>query len=432
MPALATLAAQPLMGLLDTALLGRVGISELAALGAANALLNLLAAALIFLEYGTTARLARRFGAGDMDTLLREAVQMGWLAVVLGGLLTVVFALFPRALLSLVSVPEPVIEPGAAYLSIRAFGMIAGLLIFVGNGTFRGLQDTRTPLAITVAMNALNAVLDIVLIFGWEAAGIPALGIAGAAWGTVIATWAGALLFLGVGSGRMELLRSGVRAFQFRWHLLRDLLGIARDLLLRTIGLQAALFMGTRMAARFGEDSLAAHQVGWQLWMFLALLLDSLAIAGQALVGRTLGAGRVAHARVVGNKLILWGLALGLAFALVFVALRNVLPRIFTDEPEVLRTLATIFAVLAWMQVPNAVLFVLDGLLIGASDMRFLRNSMVILGLFGMGTAWAGAALGGNLLGVWLGVSVFMAARLAVMGARWMGTGWQGPPLDRA
>jgi putative MATE family efflux protein len=425
-PALVTLAAQPLMGLLDTALLGRVGTAELAALGAANALLNLLAAALIFLEYGTTARLARRFGAGDMNLLRSEAVQMGWLAVILGLALSVVFFFVPGFLLRyIVHVPATVMDPGATYLSIRAFGIVGGLFIYVGNGTFRGLQDTKTPLAITILMNGLNAVLDVILIFGWEAAGIPAFGIAGAAWATVAATWVGAVTFLLVGGRRLEItkaLHQGI--LMLRWDLLRDLLGLARDLLLRTVGLQAALFMATRMAAAFGAASLAAHQVGWQLWAFLALLLDSLAIAGQALVGRSLGAGRIDHARSVGNRLCLWGVALGAVFTLIFLLLSGFLPRVFTDSDEVIASIGTIFVLLAWMQIPNGVLFVLDGLLIGASDMGFLRNSMVALGLFGVLTAWLGARIGGDLLGVWLGLSVFMVARLLVMGIRWLGTGW--------
>jgi putative MATE family efflux protein len=299
------------------------------------------------------------------------------------------------------------------------------LFIFVGNGTFRGLQDMRTPLAMTVVMNGLNAVLDVILIFGWEDVGIPAFGIAGAAWATVVATWVGAVSFLLVGGRRLEIakaLHQGV--LMLRWDLLRDLLGLARDLLLRTVGLQAALFMATRMAAVFGAASLAAHQVGWQLWAFLALLLDSLAIAGQALIGRTLGAGRADHARSVGNRLCVWGALLGAFFALIFLVLSGFLPRVFTDSEEVIASIATIFALLAWMQIPNGVLFVLDGLLIGASDMAFLRNSMVTLGLFGVLAAWLGARIGGDLLGVWIGLAAFMIARLLVMGARWLGTGW--------
>jgi Na+-driven multidrug efflux pump len=178
------------------------------------------------------------------------------------------------------------------------------------------------------------------------------------------------------------------------------------------------------MAARFGTSSLAAHQVGWQMWYFLAFLLDSLAIAGQALIGRTLGAGRSDHARAVGRRLCLWGVWLGAGFALVFLLLREQLPRLFTPEPAVLQAVGSIMVILALMQLPNAVLFVLDGLLIGALDMRFLRNALAALGAFGVLMAWLGATFGGSLQGVWLGFACFMLVRLAAMGARWLGGGW--------
>ncbi len=439
------------MGLLDTALIGHLGSTELATLGAANTLLNFLFTILIFLEYGTTARLSRRFGAGETDLLIQEAIQMGWLATVLGFLMTGVLFFFSRPFLQLLQVPPEVLSMGSLYLSIRALGGIPGLWIRLGNGIFRGLQNTKTPLMIVTGMNLLNALLSIILIFGWPTLGIPAFRIVGAAWATVIATWVGGitfLLFVGRGlravgghqkgqspesppgmvqqlkSSRFIGLRLRATVFWPRWEILRDMLAISRDLLLRTLALQAALFTGSRMAASFGTASLAAHQVGWQLWTFSALLLDSLAIAGQALVGKTLGAGQADYARFIGNRLCRWGLGLGTIFCLGFLMLQDLLPRIFTQDPEVLETVNSIFELLAGMQIPNSVLFVLDGLLIGASDMIFIRNSMVSLGLLGILLTWLGGTVGGNLKGVWIGITLFMLTRLGVMGLRWMGKGW--------
>jgi putative MATE family efflux protein len=434
-PALGTLAAEPLMGLVDTALVGHLGSTELATLGAANTLLGFLFTVLIFLEYGTTARLSRRFGAGEIGLLVQEAIQMGWLATGLGLLMTNVLFFFPHLFLRLLNAPPEVLSTGATYLSIRALGGVPGLWIRVGNGIFRGLQDTKTPLLIVVGMNLLNALLATILIFGWPQANIPAFRIAGAAWATVISTWVGGIAFLWA-VGRKY--RTGIihhssfrtahhpmtTAFWPRWEILRDMLAISRDLLLRTIALQAALFTGSRMAAGFGTASLAAHQVGWQLWIFLALLLDSLAIAGQSLVGKNLGAGRAEYARSVGNRLCLWGLGLGTMFCFGFLALRGFLPRIFSNDPIVLSTVDTIFGLLAGMQVPNSVLFVLDGLLIGASDMIFIRNATISLGILGALSTWLGGTFGGNLKAVWLGITVFMLARLVVMGWRWKGKGW--------
>jgi Na+-driven multidrug efflux pump len=439
------------MGLLETALVGHLGSTELATLGAANTLLNLLFTILIFLEYGTTARLSQRFGAGEIDLLLQEAIQMGWLATVLGFLMTGILIFFSRPLLQLLQVTPEVLSMGSLYLSIRALGGIPGLWIRLGNGIFRGLQNTKTPLILVIGINLLNALLSIILIFGRPELGIPAFGIVGAAWATVIATWVGGITFLlSVGhelwamgghpkaqdpesnsipiketkKNRLTAPRPRSIVFWPHWEILRDVLTISRDLLLRTLALQAALFTGSRMAASFGTTSLAAHQVGWQLWTFSALLLDSLAIAGQALVGKTLGAGQADHAQSIGNRLCRWGLGLGTIFCFGFLILQDFLPKIFTQDPEVLETVNSIFGLLAWMQIPNSVLFVLDGLLIGASDMVFIRNSMVSLGLLGVLLTWWGGTVGGNLKGVWVGITLFMLTRLGAMGLRWIGKGW--------
>ena len=424
-PALGALAADPLLGLLDTALIGRLGAAPLAALGAANAIFGLLGASLVFLEYGTTARLARRFGAGLMDLLVREAVQMTWIALGLGTAITLWLHFAPGSLLGWFDLPAEVRAPATTYLSIRALGMIPSLGLRVGHGVFRGIQDTRAPLVIVVAMNALNGGLDVLLIFGWAAVGLPAFGVAGAAWATNAAQWLGVLAMFSWLRHRLRSLGVETRlSFRVDFTTIREFGGIGRDLLLRSLGLQAALFAGTRMAAAVGTAALAAHQVSWQLWLFLALLLDSLAIAGQALVARWLGAGRTDVAQAVGRRLQLWGLALGVTFALLFLGLRPWLPRIFTDDPAVLAQIDQVFPILAWMQIPNSWLFVLDGLLIGASDMRFLRNSMVPLGAFGAFTAWAGYRIFGTLPGVWVGIATFMIVRTLAMDLRWRSGRW--------
>jgi len=430
-PALGTLAAEPLMGLLDTALVGHLGSTELAALGAANALLAMVFAILVFIEYGTTARLARLLGARRLGPLAHEAVQMGWIACGLGVLVTLAIYGLRHPLLVIVDAPPEIVDIAATYLAIRSLGALPGLWVRLGNGVFRGLQDTKTPLVIVIAMNVLNAVLDVLLIFGWSAVGIPAFGIVGAASATVIANWLGGLAFLWILRRRLhDALVSSPGGIWPRWDILRDMLGMSRDLMLRTLGLMAALFMGTRMAATVGTVALAAHQVGWQLWIFLALALDSLAIAGQALVGRLIGAGRADIARRVGNKLCCWGLWLGIGFCITFLLLRNVLPRIFSDDPTVLAAVGSVFLLLSLMQIPNAIVFVIDGLLIGASDMAFLRNAMMALGLFGVAATWVAGTLGGTLFWVWVGLSAYMFARLAVMWMRWAGGRWAGAADD--
>jgi putative MATE family efflux protein len=434
-PALGTLAAEPLLGLVDTALVGHLGATPLAALGAASAILNLAFSLLVFLEYGTTARLGRRYGAGDHTGLVDDAIQTFWLATALGVGMTLLLTLCARPLLALVAVPPGAEDAATAYLAIRGIGALPGLWLRAGNGVFRALQDTRTPLAIVVGMNALNAALDVLLIYGWSAIGIPALGIAGAAWASVIATTSGTAIFVTVLSRRLARLDRDAAAHATvrtrrrpNLRVLRELTGVSANLVVRTVSLMAALFMGTRMAAMLGTVPLAAHQVAWQLWMFLALVLDSVAIAAQALVSRLLGAGAADGAAALGNRLIRWSVWMGIAFAALFVLLRPVLPRVFTDDPAVLAAVDGIFLVLALMQIPNAVLFTLDGLLIGASDFAFLRNAMAIIGTIGAVAAWAAGRLGGSLGWIWLAIALFILLRLAAMGARWRGGRWAGPP----
>jgi len=425
-PALGSLAAEPLMGILDTALIGRLGSTELAALGAANALFGLLAASLIFLEYGTTARLAQRFGAGRFDLLAHEGMQMAWLGTILGILLTGVLFFFPENLLRWVNVPEEVVAPATLYLRIRATGALPSLWLRVLHGVFRAIQDTKTPLYVVIGMNLLNAILDLVLIFGIPALGLPAFGIAGAAWATVISGWTGAVfLYAAFRPKRREHGIFSPKGRRPEWRTLRAMTQLSSDLLLRSLGLQAALFTGTRMAATFGTAALAGHQVAWQLWIFLALILDSLAIAAQALVGRLLGENSLNSAQALGDRLCRWSLGVGVVFASIFLALRSVLPGLFSNAPDVLAAIDSIFVFIAIMQIPNALLFVLDGLLIGASDMGFLRNSMISLGLFGAFCAWGGGHWFGDLRGVWIGISVFMVARTLVMAWRWFKKGWQ-------
>lgn len=424
-PALGTLAAEPLMGLLDTALVGHLGASPLAALGAATAVLNLILSLLIFLEYGTTARLARRHGAGRDAALARDAVQLAWIATVLGLLLFVLLRFGSGTLLRLVDVPDEARRAAATYLHIRAWGALPSLWIRLANGILRGVEDTRTPLRIAVAANVVNAVGDLLVIHGVASLGIPAFGIRGAAWATVIATWVGAAAF---GPPLARILLPGLRAspgsLRPAWGPLREMLAMSRDIVFRTLGIMVGLFAGTRMAASLGTVALAAHQVGWQLWMFLALVLDSFAIAGQILVGGALGRDRPDLARVAGSLVLRWAFGTGVGFAALFLVLESSLPRVFTDDPAVLRAVGDIFVLLALTQIPNAILFAYDGLLIGASDFRFLRNAMIALGVSGILTTWLGRTIFDSLFGVWVGLGAYMVLRLVVMAARWRGGKW--------
>ncbi|MFN2556587.1 MAG: MATE family efflux transporter, partial [Nitriliruptorales bacterium] len=258
LPAMGALVSDPLLGLVDTAVVGRLGAEQLAALGLGVAVLATVSWVFNFLVYGTTAEVARAVGAGDLLAAGRRTAHAGWVALGLG--LTTGLAVFvsARPLLDVLGATPELIEPGATYLRIRAVGIAAVLLAYVGHGAFRGVSDTRTPLVLTIAANLLNGALDVVLVFGFG------MGLAGAAWATVAAEVSIALAFALL--ARRAGLPLGGHGLPHASEL-KTLVSVSRDLFLRTGGLLVGLLAVTSAAARAGAVTLAAHQVLWQVWI---------------------------------------------------------------------------------------------------------------------------------------------------------------------
>jgi putative MATE family efflux protein len=211
--------------------------------------------------------------------------------------------------------------------------------------------------------------------------------------------------------------------------LARRDLSLGKWIFVRTTALMSSFLLAGAVATRFGEASIGAHQVAFQLWIFLALVLDSVAIAGQIIVGRELGAGRTEQAYGASERMIWLSVALGGVFAAVTLALGGVLPRIFTGDGAVLDEAALLWPLFALMQPLNGAVFALDGILIGAGDGPFLAGSMVAA--FLACAALLVAALAGDwgIRGVWAALVVLIAIRLLLMTARfrrgrWLVTGW--------
>lgn len=399
------LAADPLLSLVDTALVGRLGAVPLAALGIDAALFTTLFWLFNFLTYGTTAEVARLVGAGRPQEAGRRALQALWLALGAGAALTVLLQAAGPALVALMGAEGPVREPALDYLRIRAFAAAPVLVVMVGHGVFRGLKDTRTPLVVALATNALNALLSWVLIY-------PAgLGITGAAWGTLVAQTLAAGAFLLLARRRVPVADLRVdRA------AMRSIVQVSRDLFLRTASLLAGLLVTTAAAARMGTDTVAAHQVARELWILLALVLDGFAVAAQAMVAGSLGAGRPDRARAEALALLRWGVGAGLLIGAAYLALAGVLPRLFTDEPAVLARIGTVWAVVALLQPIGGVVFVLDGVFMGAGDFRYLRTTTALAALgvlapVAVVAAWAGW----GIVGIWTGMAAMMLARLLAL-----------------
>jgi putative MATE family efflux protein len=404
-PALGALAADPLVSLVDTAFVGRLGAVALGALGVNSAVFTLVFFLFNFLAYGTTPLVGQAVGAGRPDTAGRIVTQALALAVAIGVVILAVLELLTGPILAVMGAGPELQAPAATYLRIRALAAPAVLVVTVGHGAFRGFQDTRTPLVATLGLNLVNLVLDPVLIFGlgW--------GIAGAAWATAVAQWAGAVWFF-ILLARLTRLSWA----ELRLESLLPLLRVGGQLTVRTLSLLGTLTLATAVAARVGTVAVAGHQVAAQLWTFLALVVDALAIAAQALVSRYLGSGDPGAARQAADRMLQWGLLLGLGLGVSFWLLRGVLAGVFTDDPAVV---ARVFPFVAVMQPINAAVFVWDGIFMGAREFRFLAKAMVASSVVAAAVLLSVLPLGLGLVGVWWGMVTLMVVRGLTLSLRY-------------
>ena len=415
-PALGTLAVEPLYVLVDTAIVGRLGTVPLGGLALASAVLTTLLSAFNFLAYGTTARVAFLTGRGDHRGGAGVAAQGLWLCAVLGLPLAVLVAAGSRALAGLLGGEGDILDGATTYLRISAAGIPAVLVALVGNGYLRGRGDVRTPLVVVGVANVVNLVLEVVLVYRFD------LGLAGSAWGTVVAQLLAAAWFL-VLVGR-RVLGAQVGLAPVRDEMGR-LLVAGRHLFVRTAALLATLALSTAVAARVGASTLGGHQIALQVHSFLALALDALAIPGQILVGTLLGSGQLDEALATSRRLLRLGLIAGALIGLAVAASSPFLPHVFSADPAVLDRATAALVVVGLAQVPAAVAFVLDGVLIGSSDFRFLQWAMVVaLVLF---LPFAAAVLRWHHLGVagiWGGLLAWMLGRALLNAGRFRGQRW--------
>jgi len=419
-PALGALVAEPLFLIVDAALVGHLGIEPLAALGIASAVLQTIVGLMVFLAYSTTPAVARRFGAGDPTKAVSVGIDGMWLALGLGALLALGGFFATPLLVGLFGATPEVAAQAEIYLGISMWGLPAMLVVFAATGLLRGLQDTVTPLWIAGLGFAANALLNWAFIYGlgW--------GIAGSAAGTVVAQWAmvgayvivvGALARRHAASVRPQ--REGVR-------------GSARSggwLFVRTVSLRIALLATVVVATALGTEELAGWQVAFTIFSTAAFALDALAIAAQALIGKGLGAEdpRLVH-RVLART-VAWGVWFGVLVGGVIAALSGVIGLLFTGDAEIAALVQPALLVLGVAQPLCGVVFVLDGVLIGAGDGRYLAiagginlvpflPALVLISWLqptgAAGLAWLSLAFFG----------VYMLARLATLGWRVRGASW--------
>lgn len=420
-PAFLALVAEPLFLMVDAAVVGRLGVVPLAGLGTASSVLLTAAGVFVFLAYGTTSVVARQVGAGSP----RGAIEVGtggvWLAGGLGVVAALVVGLAARPIAGVFGSSPEALDQAVTYLQVSALGLPGMLLVLSATGILRGLMDTRTPLVVSVFGFGGNAALSALLVLGLD------MGIAGAAWGTVIAQWGMALALLAVVLHRGR----GVGA-SLRPHIGR-VVSAALDgapLLVRTLALRAIILLTVYVAAGFGDVPLAAYQVTTTIWSLLTFALDALAIAGQALTGASLGGGDADGAREATTLMVRWGVWGGVGLAVVILLLHRAIPHLFTQDPQVQAAIAGGLVVVALAQPLSGYVFVIDGVLIGAGDGPWLAGSMTLVLIAYVPVVALARSLGdghGDVVSVvvlWAAFTVFMLLRGACMAWRIRGDAW--------
>jgi putative MATE family efflux protein len=418
-PAFGALVAEPLFVMADSAIVGHLGTAQLAGLGVASALLTTAVSVFVFLAYATTAAVARRVGAGDLQAAIRQGMDGIWLALLIGATVIAVALPSAPALVDLFGTSDTAAPYATTYLRISSLGIPAMLIVLAATGVLRGLQNTKTPLYVAVSGFVANAALNVGLVYGAD------LGIAGSAWGTVIAQWGMAAVYLIVvvcGARRQGAsLRpdaAGIRASAQA--------GV--PLLVRTLSLRAILLIATAVAARLGDADIAAHQIILSLWSLLAFALDAIAIAGQAIIGRYLGANDPRGARAACRRMVQWGIAVGLTLGLLVILARPLFLPLFTSDATVKDTALPALIMVALSQPICGVVFVLDGVLMGAGDGPYLAGAMVVTLAVFVPAALLVPAVGGGLTALWGAMTLMMAVRMLTLllrarSGRWIVTG---------
>lgn len=424
-PALGALVAEPLFLIVDSALVGHLGVAPLAALGIASAVLQTIVGLMVFLAYSTTPAVARRFGAGALSKAVSVGIDGMWLALAIGAVLALVGYAATPFLVGLFGAAPEVQAQARTYLGISMWGLPAMLVVFAATGLLRGMQNTVIPLWIAAVGFGANALLNWAFIYGlgW--------GIAGSASGTVVAQWGMVVAYVVV-VGRLARRHSA----SVRPHR-EGVGGSARSggwLFLRTVSLRFALLAMVAVATGLGTDELAGWQVAFTIFSTAAFALDALAIAAQALVGRGLGAQDELFVRRVLGRTVAWGAWFGVIVGFVIGALSGVIGLVFTGDAAIAALVQPALIVLAVSQPVCGIVFVLDGVLIGAGDARYLAivgalnlvpfvPALLLVALLhptgAAGLAWLAGAFFG----------VYMLARLATLGWRVRGHTWMTVPV---
>lgn len=404
LPALGTLAIDPLVSIVDTIWVGRLGTVELAALAVASAVFGAVFAVFNFVSVTITPMVAGEVGRGFPERAGGITKGALLISLALGVVLAVAVGALSESIVGAFGATGEVLEQSAAYLEVRAMALPAMLLAMVCVGVYRGHQDTRTPLYVAIGMNIVNLVLDPILIFGAGA------GVVGAAWATVVAQTIAAIAFLALLFGRDNAAFGlGGRTHGLRGLGIGRIIGDGWPMMLRSTALLFALTATTYAATQLGTAEVAAHQVALQLWLFMSFVLDSLAVAAMAIIGADMGADRRASARDTSQRLLALGFMAGALLAVGLMVVTPLLAAIFGVEPVVEDLLGQIVWFVILLQPMTALVYVWDGIGVGASAFRFMAASMLVSAALTIGALFA---FGGTLVGVWVALTILVVSRL--------------------
>lgn len=419
-PALGALVAEPLFLLADTAIIGRLGVDELAGAALGITVMHTVTGLMIFLAYSTTPAVARFIGAGRLKRALAAGRDGLWLSIMLGAVLAFAGLAFGEQLLLAMGSSGEMQIHAWNYLLWSLPGIPAILLVFAAVGMLRGMQDTKTPLVVAAVGFGANIVLNLILVHPLG------LGTAGAALGTSIAQWGMAIAYLIM---LVPQMRAAGVPLGVDPVALRQAAGVGSWMMLRTVSLRAAIVATVLVATDLGPQTLAAHQVAFTIFSTLAFVLDALAIAAQALIGKELGASRVTQAKEMTRTMIRWGLGFGVITGGVIAVAAPFAPALFTPDAQVASGITAALLVMAVAQPLAGFVFVLDGVLMGAGDVKYLAmvglaNLAIYLPVLWL-IAQAGFTGTEAIAWLWAGfAALFMGARGVSLGLRARGERW--------
>lgn len=414
-PALGALLAEPLFLLVDTAIVGHLGARPLAGFGTASVALATLVNVCIFLAYGTTAAASRKLGAGDTSGAIRMGIDGVALAAGLGIVLALIGIAGAPWIMRALGAPSATIGFATTYLRVSALGLPSMLVVLAATGLLRGLARIRVTVVIAASGAVVNAALNYLLVY-------PAgLGIAGSALGTALTQTLMAGFYLESVYRTAHLHGVSLRP---RLHGIRESLKPHAYLLIRAVSIRIYLLVAVWVAGSLGTTALGAHTIAANLWNFLAMALDALAIAAQTLIGHALGSGDAARSRYLLKRLTRWGVGYGVVTGGLLLAVVPLALPLLTPDAHVREELSAVIVVMALFQPLAGAVFVLDGVLIGAGDFRYLAWAglacTAVFVVFALPVSWVPL----SLVDLWWAIGIFMIARLVALGLRARGSAW--------